>query len=68
MHKVLLTIVSIFFAYAPYAQQTDSVFLFSYLSLRIHQDGGLWLKAYFTQLKLLVIEKDMFAYSLFRIC
>src|SRR4030095_5299032 len=32
MHKILLTIISIFFAYALYVQQTDTVFLFSYFN------------------------------------
>ena len=50
MHKILLTIVSILYAYAPYAQQTDSVFLFSYfnnngkdgLHLAYSSDGYNW--------------------------
>jgi hypothetical protein len=35
--------------------------------LRIRQDGLLWLKAYFTQLKLLAIEKDLH-YALLFVC
>ena len=50
MHKILVTIISILFAYASYAQQTDSVFLFSYfnnngkdgLHLAYSNDGYNW--------------------------
>jgi len=50
MRKILLTIVSIFFAYAFYAQHPDSVFMFSYfknngkdgLHLAYSNDGYKW--------------------------
>src|SRR4030095_7202001 len=50
MHKILLTMVSIFFTYTFYAQHPDSVFMFSYfknngkdgLHLAYSNDGYKW--------------------------
>ena len=67
MHKILLGIVSILFAYAPYAQQTDSVFMFSYfnnngkdgLHLAYSNDGYNWIALNNDRSLLLpVISKD----------